>query len=45
VEDLMTTTYTGKVHKGEVELPSPIDLPDGSEVYIVAQVGVEKRIA
>ena len=41
----MTTTYTGKLHKGKVEMTTPIDLPDGSEVYIVAQVGVGKQIA
>lgn len=38
-------TFTGKLVKGKVELSSPIDLPDGSEVYVVAQVGIEKKVA
>jgi hypothetical protein len=38
-------TVTGTLHKGKVELSSPIDLPDGSEVYVVAQVGIEKQAA
>jgi hypothetical protein len=42
---MTTMTYTGKLHKGKVELSSPIDLPDGSEVYVVAQVGIEKHAA
>jgi hypothetical protein len=41
----LTTTYTGRLRHGKVELSSPIDLPDGSEVYIVAQVGVPKQAA
>jgi hypothetical protein len=40
-----TVTVTGKLHNGRVELDSPIDLPDGSEVYAVAQVGVDKHVA
>jgi hypothetical protein len=42
---MTTLTFTGKLNKGKVELSSPIDLPDGSEVYVVAQVGVEKQVA
>jgi hypothetical protein len=42
---MQTTTYTGKLHKGKVELADSIDLPDGSEVYVVAPVGVEKHVA
>ncbi|MEX1021131.1 MAG: hypothetical protein WDZ49_15840 [Litorilinea sp.] len=38
-------TVSGKLHKGRVELNTPIDLPDGSEVYVVAQVGIEKQAA
>lgn len=42
---MTTTTYSGKLHNGKVEPSSPIDLPEGSNVYIVAKVGVEKHIA
>ena len=36
--NVLTTTYTGKLVHGKVELSSPIDLPDGSEVYIVTSL-------
>lgn len=38
-------TYTGKLHNGKVELPTQVNLPEGSEVYVVVTPGVEKRIA
>ena len=28
-------TYTGKLHNGKVELPTQVNLPEGSEVYVV----------
>lgn len=42
---MAAVTVTGTLNKGKVELSSPIDLPDGSEVYVVAQVGIEKQAA
>lgn len=38
-------SYTGTVHKGKVEPTTPIDLPEGSEVYIVAKIGVTQQAA
>ncbi len=38
-------TYPGKLHDGKVEFTSQVDLPEGSEVYIVVSPGVEMRAA
>lgn len=38
-------TYPGKLHDGKVEFTSQVDLPEGSEVYIVVSLGVEMRTA
>ncbi len=42
---MTVTTYTAVVRAGRVEPATPLDLPDGSEVYIVAQVGIDARTA
>ena len=38
-------TYTGKLHNGKVELATQVNLPEGSEVYVVVSPGIEKRVA
>ena len=38
-------TYTGKLHNGKVELASQVDLPEGSEVYVVVAPGIEESVA
>src|SRR3954454_16080077 len=43
---LMTgMTFTGKLHDGKVELSAPIDLPEGSEVVVIAKPAVEMKTA
>lgn len=42
---MVTLTYPGRLHDGKVEFTSQIDLPEGSEVYIVVAPGIEMRIA
>lgn len=38
-------TYTGKLHNGKVELTTQVNLPEGSEVYVVVTPGIEQRVA
>ena len=38
-------TYTGKLHKGKIELAAQVNLPEGSEVYVVVAPGIEQCIA
>jgi hypothetical protein len=38
-------TYTGKLHNGKVELATQVNLPEGSEVYVVVSPGIEQRVA
>lgn len=32
---MAVATYSGVVHNGKIELSTPIDLPEGSEVYVL----------
>jgi hypothetical protein len=38
-------TYPAIVRNGKIEPVTPLDLPDGSEVYVVAQVDIDARTA
>ena len=38
-------TYTGVVHDGRIEVVHPIDLPEGSRVYIIASPEIDERTA
>jgi hypothetical protein len=38
-------TYTGTLRNGKVELPFLLDLPEGSEVYVIAKTEIEKQTA
>ena len=38
-------TYPGRLHGGRIELDAPIDLPDGSEVYVVVKPQLDLRQA
>jgi len=38
-------TFAGKLQNGKVELSVPIDLPDGSAVYVIAQPAIEMKLA
>lgn len=38
-------TYTGVVHDGRIEVVTPIDLPEGSRVYIIASPEIDERTA
>ena len=42
---MSVTTYVGVVRKGRVHVDQPVDLPDGSPVYIVAPRTIDVRIA
>lgn len=42
---MTTMTYLGKLHKGKVELDSLLDLPEGSEVYVVVKPNLDLRQA
>lgn len=38
-------TYPGRLHQGRIELDAPIDLPEGSEVYVVVKPQLDLRQA
>lgn len=38
-------TYTGIVHDGRIEVALPIDLPEGSRVYIIASPEIDEPTA
>jgi hypothetical protein len=38
-------TYLGRLHQGRIELDMPIDLPEGSEVYVVVKPQLDLRQA
>ncbi len=38
-------TYVGIVHNGKIELSTPVNLPEGSEVYLVAPEVVTEGMA
>ena len=38
-------TYPGKLRKGRIELDAPINLPEGSEVYVVVKPQLDLRQA
>lgn len=38
-------TYPGRLHGDRIELDAPIDLPDGSEVYVVVKPQLDLRQA
>jgi hypothetical protein len=42
---MCVTTYRGIVRGGKVEPVSPLDLPDGSEVYVVVPENISARVA
>jgi hypothetical protein len=42
---MAVTTYPAVVRNGKIEPATPLDLPEGAEVYIVAQVGIDARTA
>ena len=38
-------TYPARLHQGQFELDAPIDLPEGSEVYVVVRPRLDLRQA
>jgi len=42
---MAVATYPGVVHNGKIELSTPVDLPEGSEVYIVVPTALNERAA
>lgn len=42
---MTTMTYLGKLHDGKIELEYPLDLPEGSEVYVVVQPPLDVHAA
>ncbi len=40
---MAVATYSGVVHNGKIELSTPIDLPEGSEVYVVVPTALNER--
>ncbi len=42
---MTATTYIGIVHEGRIQLTEPVDLPEGSEVYVVVPNLLDERQA
>lgn len=42
---MAVATYPGVVHNGKIELSTPIDLPEGSEVYVIVPSTLNERAA